>query len=186
MVGQITLTALEKDALREVGNIGTGNATTALSTLLNTHIEIIIPNIDFIPINRFANELGGAEKLVVASYLALTGDVKGESLFICPVKSAEKIADLMLNQEIGKSKIEDEMVQSVFKEISNIFTGAYLNSIADFLEMRILPSVPDLATDMLQAIMDEILSKVANHSDEILCIKTEIQIKNFYNERYFI
>lgn len=186
MTDEIQVDTLEKDALKEIGNIGTGNAATALSTFLNQHIEIIIPAIEFVDVRDFSKQFGGPEKVVVASYLEISGDIKGESLFICPTASAEKMADLMLGQPIGTSKIVDEMSQSVYKEISNIFVGAYLNSIADFLEMKILPSVPHLATDMFQAIIDALLIKVANHSDQMLYIKTDIQIKNVDIDGFFV
>jgi len=182
----LNLNDMEKDALKEIGNVGTGNAATALSKLLNKHIEIIIPETKFVPITKFAKEFGGAENVVVSTYLQLLGDLSGETLFIFPVKSAEKIVDLMMGQPIGTSKIIDEMSQSAFKEMSNIFTGAYLNSMADFLEIKILPSVPHITTDMVQSIMDFILAKVSNHSDDVLSIKTSINIKDIEIEGFFI
>lgn len=180
------LTEIEKDSLREIGNIGTGNAATALSKLLNKHLEIIIPQTKFIPITKFSDEFGGPERVVTSTYLGVSGDLNGECLFIFPVKSAEKIIDIMLNQPIGTSKIIDEMSQSAFKEMSNIFTGAYLDAMADFLKIRILPSVPHITTDMLQSVMDFMLAKVSNHSEEILCINTKIHIKDIEIEGHFI
>ena len=182
----LNLNEMEKDALREVGNVGTGNAATALSKLLNRHIEIIIPETKFIPLSEFADEFGGAEKIVVSTYLKILGDLTGEALFIFPVKSAEKIVDVMMNRPIGASEMIDEMAQSAFKEMSNIFTGAYLNSLADFLSIKILPSVPHITTDMLQPIIDFVLAKVANHSNSILSIKTKIEIKDVDIEGHFI
>jgi chemotaxis protein CheC len=181
----LNLNDLEKDGLKEIGNIGTGNAATALSKLLNKHIEIIIPETKFVPIEQFANEFGGPEKIVVSTYLEVLGDLNGESLFIFPVESAEKIVDLMMQQPIGTSKIIDETAQSAFKEMSNIFTGAYLNSMADFLGNRILPSIPHITTDMLQSVIDFILAKVSNHSDTVLCIKTKIEISDMEIDGHF-
>lgn len=180
------LTDIEKDGLKEIGNIGTGNAATALSKLLNKHVEIIIPETKFIPISEFANEFGGPEKIVTSTYLQVIGDLSGESLFIFSVPSAEKIIDIMMDQPIGTSKIIDEMAQSAFKEMSNIFTGAYLDSMANFLDYRILPSIPQMTTDMLQSVMDFMLAKVSNHSDEILCIKTKIEITDMELDASFI
>lgn len=182
----INLNEMEKDALRELGNVGTGNAATALSKLLNKHIEIIIPDTKFIPINRFSEEFGGAETIVVSTYLPIIGDLSGESMFIFPVISAEKIIDMMMSQEVGTSKIMDEMSQSAFKEMSNIFSGAYLSSLADFLQIKILPSVPHITTDMLQSVLDFLLAKMSNHSDNILCIKTHIKIVDIEIEGHFV
>lgn len=182
----LNLNDIEKDAIKEVGNVGTGNAATALSKLLDTHIEIIIPETKFIPIKNFADELGGPESIVVSTYLEITGNFSGECLFIFPVKSAEKIVDLMTNKKEGISKITDNFSESAFKEMSNIFTGAYLSSLADMTESRIMPSVPHIATDMLQSIIDFILAKISNYADTILSIKTRIEIKDVSVEGYFI
>lgn len=180
------LNNLEKDALKEIGNIGTGNAATALSNLLNKHIEIIIPETKFIPISEFTNEFGGPEKVMVASYLEIIGDLKGESLFLFPIKSAEKIVDIMTSQPTGTSKIFDEMSQSAFMEMSNIVSGAYLTSLANFLKIKIMPNPPHVATDMLQSLIDFILAKVSNYSDTILSIKTKLEIKDVAIEGHFI
>ena len=182
----LALNDMEKDALKEVGNVGTGNAATALSKLLNRHVEIIIPETKFIPIRSFTDEFGGPERIVVSTYLEIFGGLSGEALFVFPVKSAEKIVDLMMMQEIGTAKIIDEMSQSAFKEMSNIFTGAYITSLADMVQTKIFPSVPHITTDMLQSIMDFVLAKVSNYSDTILSIKTKIEIKDIEIEGYFL
>ena len=131
------LTEIERDALKEIGNVGTGNAATALSKFLNKHIEIIIPETKFIPITQFADEFGGADKVVSSTYLQILGDLTGESMLIFPVKSAERMVSLMTGEDPDKVRIMDEMSQSAYKEMSNIFTGAYLSSLADFLQLRI-------------------------------------------------
>ena len=186
MESLLNLTEMEKDALKEVGNVGTGNAATALSKLLNKHVEIIIPETKFVPIKEFAKELGGPERIVVSTYLEIFGGLNGESLFIFPVKSAEKIVDIMMNQEVGTAKIMDEMAQSAFKEMSNIFTGAYITSLADMMQIKLFPTVPHITTDMLQSVLDFMLARVANYSDTILSIKTKIEIKDIEIEGHFI
>lgn len=186
MENLLNLTEMEKDALKEVGNVGTGNAATALSKLLNKHVEIIIPETKFIPIKQFAQELGGPETIVVSTYLEIFGGLSGEAIFIFPVKSAEKVVDVMMNQPVGTSKIMDEMSESAFKEMSNIFTGAYITSLGDMMQTKLLPSVPHITTDMLQSVMDFMLAKVSNYSDTILSIKTKIEIKDIEIEGNFV
>ncbi|MBR9675603.1 chemotaxis protein CheC [Candidatus Woesearchaeota archaeon] len=182
----LNLNDMEKDALKELGNVGTGNAATALSQLLKRHIEIIIPETKFVPIEDFTKEFGGPEKVVVSTYLEIGGDLTGEALFLFHISSAEKLVDVMMNQKPGTSKIMDEMAQSAFKEMSNIFTGAYLNSIADFLKARLLPGIPHITIDMLQSVIDFVLAKVSNYSNEILCIKTRIEVKDLQIEGDFV
>ena len=39
------LNDMQFDVLREIGNIGAGNATTALSTMLNIKVDMSVPNV---------------------------------------------------------------------------------------------------------------------------------------------
>lgn len=182
----VNLTEMEMDALKEIGNIGTGNAATTLSKLLKRDIEIIIPEMKFIEISKLANEFGGPEKIVTSSYIEIMGELNGEALLIFPRDCAEKVVDIMMSQDMGSSKMMDDMAQSAFKEMSNIFVGSYLSSLADFFHIRILPSIPHMTTDMLQSIMDFIIARVSNHSDTILGIKTKVEVKDIEIEGFLI
>ena len=70
--------------------------------------------------------------------------------------------------------------------MSNIFVGSYLNALAKMMNMKIFPSVPHVATDMAQAIVDFVLIKVAKSADSLLCIKTEINIEGHNIDGQFV
>ncbi len=125
----------------------------------------------------FVDEIGGAENIVVSLYLEISGDLQGQCIFIFPKKGALELVDLAMMQELGTAKIIAEMEESAFKEVANIFTGAYLNSLAKMLNMEILPSIPHVATDMAQAVLDFLLIKLADSADDILCVKTTIDVE---------
>jgi len=171
-----TLTPAEFDALREVGNIGVGNATTALSKILGKKIAINIPETKFVKIEKFSNELGGAENIVMSLYLSFSGDLSGQCLFAFEEKDALEIVDLMMGQNVGTSKKFGSMEESAFMEMSNIFTGAYLSALANMLSMRIMPSVPNIANDMVQSVADLMLIKISRAADELLCVKAKILV----------
>ncbi len=174
---QIKLTDMEMDALREIGNVGIGNAVTALSKLLNKKIEINIPETKFVPLKDFSNELGGPEKIVIGIYMTISGDLKGETLFLFPKESALALADLMMGQAPGTSTIFQDMAESAFKEMSNIFSGAYLSSLSNMLDIMLFPGIPHVANDMTQSIVDFVLIKVGQSADELLCVKTKIDLE---------
>lgn len=177
MVKQIELSDMEYDTLREVGNVGIGNAATALSKLLNKKISINLPETKFVPLEKFSDEIGGAERIVVSLYLQITGDLTGECIFLFPKEGAMDLIDLMMGNEPGTTKIMEEMEESAFKEMSNIFVGSYVNSLAKMMSMKIFPSVPHATTDMAQAIIDFMLIKLARNADTLLCVKTAIDIE---------
>lgn len=167
---------VDYDMLKECGNVGVGNAATALSSMLNKKVEINIPETKFVPIERFSDELGGPEAIVEAIYIEILGDLKGESLFVFPEKGAFELIDLMMGQEIGTTKEMGESENSAIMEMANIVMGAYLSSLATMIDMKILPSPPHTASDMVQALVDSILAKFSDRSDEILIVKEKLNV----------
>jgi chemotaxis protein CheC len=173
----LKLTELEMDALREVGNIGIGNGATAFSKIINKSIKIVIPDTKFIPLQKFSNEFGGPEKIITAIYLQIGGDLEGEVLFFFSHSDSLKLIDMLNGRPVGTTKIVDELGMSALKEMSNIFCGAYLTALSDLFNLRLLPSIPHTASDMMQSVLDFILVKVRQYAENILTIKTQITIE---------
>ena len=178
------LTGNEKDALKEIGNIGTGNAVTALSELLKKRIEMIIPETNFLKINEFVEELGGPESIITCNYFEIGGSFKGEALFILPQNSSKNILSILESEPDSEEFSEKSKI--LMKNFSNIFVGAYLNSISTFIKEKILFFFFFLADDMLQSVIDFVLAKISNYSDTILSIKTKIEMKDYHIEGNFI
>ncbi|MGM5484691.1 MAG: chemotaxis protein CheC [Nanobdellota archaeon] len=168
---------MQEDAIKEVGNVGIGNAATALSQLLDKKIEIKVPETKFVPISEFSKFIGGPEKVVMSLYLNIFGDIKGECILLFPQESAKQLVDLMVGNDPGQTKVIDEMGMSAFKEMSNIFAGSYVNAIADMLSIKVFPSVPHVATDMAQSVIDFALINLAKSADEILSVHTKIEVE---------
>lgn len=61
------------DVLREIGNIGAGNAATALAKLLDKRIEMRVPQIRIMRFSEVSDVLGGAETPVIGILLQLQG-----------------------------------------------------------------------------------------------------------------
>ena len=169
---KLQLTEMESDALNECANVGIGNAATALSKLLQKKIEIDIPKTRFIPLEKFSESIGGAEKIVSGIYLGLEGDLRGDVIFLFPQKDAKELINLIFGKEdsTGNDLTINELEESGFKEMSNIVTGSYLNALANMLDLKIFPGVPSAATDMAQALVDSILIQIGEHSDNILYV----------------
>ena len=139
------------DVLKEIGNIGAGNATTALASLLQSKVDMKVPQVMMLEFKDVGTLLGGEEQEMAAAYLGVEGDIDGSILFLIKKETAMMIAKKLLGDycidELG------EMECSAVKEVSNIITGSYLNAIATLTGLTIYPSVPDLAVDMAGAIL---------------------------------
>jgi len=179
MTNALGLTSFEMDALNEVGNVATGNAATSLAKFLNKPVEMNIPNSRFVRLSEFAEVFGGPEELVSTIYLSIDGDLRGEVLFVFPEEGALELTDLALGNAPATTKEikVNTMEESAFKEVANILTGAFLNAMARMLDSTILPSIPHVATDMAQSLLDFMLVKVGAHADEIYCVETKINVE---------
>ena len=103
------ITGIELDALKEVGNVGVGNAATALAKLLDKRVSIDLPDTRFVPLQLFANELGSPEDIVHGMYLQLTGELEGECIFIFSEEDAKKFIDLALGEPVGTTQVIGEL-----------------------------------------------------------------------------
>ena len=160
--------AVELDALMEVGNIGSGNAATALSQLLNRKIDMNVPAINIISFQDILDKIGG-EDLVVGVIVRVLGDVPGSMLYVIDKDSALNII-ASLTGEVSEEI--SEMGDSALCEIGNIISGAYLNAIAMLTNLLILPSVPAIAKDMLGAILSTTFIESGQYDEYVLDIES--------------
>ncbi len=167
----------ELDILREIGSIGSGQAATSLSELLGKKINVVIEEANFVPITEFTDLVGGADKVVVAIYCELSGEVSGMMHMMFARDNALRMVDLLMGKQHGETKIIEQMDESAFKEVGNILFGAYLTSLSNMLEIKVLFSVPNIAHDLAGAILDFSLVKLASKVERVMTIKTRLEIE---------
>jgi chemotaxis protein CheC len=167
------LPELELDALRELGNIGAGNAATALSQMMGMTFTITVPQVRIVPISQVPELLGGEENVVAAVYMKVFGDAPAKILLFFDEKSIPPILELMFQQANARAEGLNEREQSALKELGNIIGAAYLNSLAKFLNLQFIPSVPALAVDMVGSIMSDILVELSQRAQHAVFIETE-------------
>ncbi|AIQ13328.1 chemotaxis protein CheC [Paenibacillus durus] len=160
------------DVLKEVGNIGAGNAATALSQLLNKPIDMAVPKVQLLGFEEIAEKVGGAEEVVFAVFLRVEGEAPGNLFFILSPDAARNL----LRRVAGISEVSgeelSEMELSALNEIGNILAGSYLSSLADFTSLSMYPTVPALAMDMAGAILSYGLLQFGQMGDDALLIDT--------------
>lgn len=131
------LDAMHLDVLREIGNIGSGNAATSLSSMLHTTVDIEVPSISLINYDHVSQYLGGKDNHVIGLALGLEADIDGVMLHVVQPKFASRIVNAFYPKEIDSLEDIDEMDLSAIKETSNITTAAYVNSMATMTNMFI-------------------------------------------------
>lgn len=179
------LNSMQIDALKEIGNIGAGNAATALSTLLNKRIDMSVPEIGIMPFNEVVEIMGGADSLVAGGYLEVKGDAPMSILFAVPEQSVSLFMKILLDREVHGIDDFDEMTASVIKEVTNILAGSYLNSLGMFTNLLFEATVPALAYDMSGAIIGNVLQLYGEVSDysfviESIFLEEEVEVKGHF------
>lgn len=164
---------LQMDVLKEIGNIGSGNATTALSQLLNRPVNMTVPSVQIMDFNDVTEIYGGAEEVVVGIFLRVTGDAEANMFFIISQQSAKKLLFNFVGLDVDVDDHFSEMELSALSEVGNILTGSYLSSLSDFTKLSMVPSVPALTIDMTGAILSYGLLQYGRMGDQALFIDTK-------------
>jgi len=168
------LTFEQIDALKELGNIGAAHAATTLSAMLNTPIDMNIPEIHVIDLSRVHEHISDDTAALVL--FQINGEVGdgGYLLLHVPVESAKRLVNVMLG-EGDVSREMNEMDRSALLEIGNIMISSFLDSTATLLNTVMLPSPPDLVIDMPHAAFEVIVStKMDPATNEIVLFQTQL------------
>lgn len=170
------LTSMHIDILREIGNIGAGNAATSMAQLIDQQVHMEVPIVNIVKFDEMMDIVGGPDKIIVGMFFEISGDLTGSVFFMLSVEEAERLVYQMTNDP--NLNLQGETVNplafSALKESANIITGAYLTALSDFLNLSIRPSIPHLAVDMVGAILTVGLVELSRISDYAIVINTEI------------
>jgi chemotaxis protein CheC len=174
MANHRELTPLQLDALKEVGNIGSGNAAVALSAMVDKKVMLSVPRASLLPLVKVSELVGGAEAPVAGVYLHISGDASGSMLLLLEEKSAYQLAKIMVTGDRGEELSVIE--QSALQETGSILAGSYLNALSQLTGLLLRPSVPGFALDMAGAIIDFILVEISQSEDYVLVIEAEFVV----------
>jgi chemotaxis protein CheC len=169
---------LQLDAIREVGNIGTGNAATALSKLLSCMIDMDVPKADLVSIYSLAEYYGDPDSMVAAVFVRSLGDFGCSLIFIQKEEDSDVMVNLLLKQQLGEipKDFPQEMLDSALSEVGNIILSSFLNAVNMLIGTEHQISVPGVAHDMLSSILDVVASIFGQMGDMALVVNTELRV----------
>jgi chemotaxis protein CheC len=164
-------TELQLDALRELANIGSGTASTALSGMLGRSVDISVPNAQALPFADAVDAIGQAETEMTGIVLGIQGDMGGTVLLLVAPADADAMCRL-LGLEPG-----DEFALSALGEIGNIVGASYINALGSMTGMALEPTPPATVTDMLGAIVATALASAALTGDIALLLDSDLTVE---------
>ena len=172
------------DVLKEIGNIGAGNAMTALSQMLQCKVDMKVPQVRLLEFAEVGEMMGGEEQIMVGVFLGVEGDITGSMMFMVEEESARHLIQKITMGMLPAGAEFEEMGLSAMKEVGNIITGAYLNSLSTLTSLKIFPTPPALTVDMAGAILSVPAIQFGIFGDKILLIQSqfydEIQLDGYF------
>ena len=162
---------LQLDALKELANIGGGNAANSISQLINEPVSMTIPTIEVLNYSEVFDKIMDEDSMVNAVVMKMVGgSSEGMFLFITSDEVSKSLVKMMLPQGF---EISEELGESAIKELVNILVTSYLNAISTIIDEGIMSSVPILIRDMFGAILSSVYIESEQFDDNIMIIKNE-------------
>lgn len=171
MIDLGTLGEMELDILKELGNIGAGHAATSLSKLLDKEIDIEVPKIRIGEIRTLSKEfISDIIAGVIIALQDLEENKSGYLYIMFPADSSKSIA----TELFGMDEFDQEMYESTIMEVGNILSSSFCDASAEFMDIILLPSPPNFAIDVPTAVIDSVISKMAEKTDYIIIFETSL------------
>ena len=179
------------DVFKEIGNIGAGNAASALAGLLNKRITMTVPEASAVPFNHIVGVLDGPETLVSGILVDIHGDLNGYILLCLGMQDAMAMVAQALGEPARDASAPDfaltELEQDALTEIVNILVGSFLSAISSFTGLSVTPSVPQMAIDMLGAIISIATVEYGMIGDTVLLLKTQFNdLEGYISGHFFL
>lgn len=164
------LSSLEIDTLREIGSIGTGNAATALSQMMNKPVRITLPEVRIMEYNEAIEWIGGPEEVTAGVLVKMSGDIGGIMLSVQKLELVNVVLSAMLGESIDGYENLTELERSAMIEIGNIMISTFINALSGLADVNIKLTVPAFAVDMQGAILTVPMAEYGGMSDYLMAI----------------
>jgi chemotaxis protein CheC len=167
------LSAVQADAIQELGNIGAAHAATTLSQMIGSTVQMSVPGIKAVDIADLGSYMGEESAAMVV--FELQGDIPhgGFVIFYITRESAIRLTNTMLGLT-DMNRPMNEMDESALLEVGNIMVSAFLDATAELLGFVMLPSPPSMTIDMAHAAMSSLIAGLGEEIDEVLLFSTEL------------
>lgn len=182
------LSLMQIDQLKEITNIGAGNAGTALSHMIGEHVSMTVPESFIGGIEMTQRKLGNINDKMVEVFFKVHGDIEGAMVMILPPLSAISLIELLTKEKINNLEAIKSNHLSAIQEMGNILLGASITALNKFLNINMIHSIPDAAVDMLGSVMQEVLLEIGDKDGDILLFKVSLGVlsKNVNADFYYM
>lgn len=164
------LNGLELDAIREIGSIGTGNAATALSSMLGKEVRITIPEVRIMGYNEAIDWIGGPEVITAGVLVNMSGELNGIMLSVQQMEFVNMVLKHMVDRTVTCYEELTELDRSALVEVGNIMISTFINALCGLADISTRLTVPAFAVDMQGAILTVPMAVFGGQSDYIMTV----------------
>ncbi len=166
--------SFELDMLKEIANIGAGNAAGALSALTNQEVDIDVSECKMIGYSEIAEHVGGAEHVILGILVKLSGDIEGYILLAQGLEDAKNTIKSLMGIEVTGDEFDVANYEAM-REVCNILSGTYISALSSMMRLNIEPSVPEMTIDMAMAIMNVPVYMYGDLGEFVLLLDTKFR-----------
>lgn len=170
------LTEEELAEFKKVGDVGAQRAARSLSILIGEKVDVKALTARALAVEEISKVVGGPEEISTTVVFRVTGDVGGNILLIFPQKNALALADLLSRRRVGTARRLSELDISALKETGNILSGSFLAALTNYLDVSMIESIPDIATDMAKATIDHVLVEFSQRAEQALAFEVDFEM----------
>ena len=164
------LNGLELDTIREIGSIGTGNAATALSSMLGCPVRIDMPEVRIMGYNEAIEWIGGPEVITAGVLVHMFGEINGIMLSVQQLDFVNLVLERMVDRTVSSYEELTELDRSALVEVGNIMISTFINALSGLADITTKLTVPAFAVDMQGAILTVPMAEFGGQSDYIMTI----------------
>lgn len=164
------LDGMELDTIREIGSIGTGNAATALSSMLESEVRISVPEVRIMGYNEAIDWIGGPEVITAGVLVQLSGEINGIMLSVQQMDFVNLVLERMVGRRVAGYEELTELDRSALVEVGNIMISTFINALSGLADITTRLTVPAFAVDMQGAILTVPMAEFGGQSDYIMTI----------------
>lgn len=164
------LSHMQRDILKEIGSIGTGNAATALSSLLSKTVKMTVPDVSVLGYNDAVKTIGNPEEIIAGVMVHMSGEIDGIMLYMQKLDFVNLVLQQTTSKTVDNYFDLSELDVSALVEVGNIIISTYASALSRLTDVSIDLSVPGIAISMLGGIITVPMAELGYETDKVMII----------------
>lgn len=172
----MNISAYQLDVLQELINIGVGKAAGMLNRMVDTHINLQVPELRILSLENLVAHYDAKDMDTFAAVkLAFSGDFSGTSALLFPPDSAAKLVSIIIGQEELPLDM-DSLRIGTLQEVGNIVLNGVMGSLGNILKEHISYS----PLDYFEGDISNILSASGGERSMVLLARTSFNLEEHF------